>query len=811
MIVRRPIFKDFAATGAFSELLALHGAVRENIFSTLSGNVMAVLKVQGIDGECLDAEQTDRICRAFEAALRGLNEDFRVYQHLIKSCRGPLPSEAYNHNPLVQEAIKNRNEYLAAKADQLFQIETYITIVYEGGQARPAQSRLLDFLAKPLQGSRELLSEVAQMDAIQTRFDRACQTLSTKVESLIVQLSDTLRTDWLGKQAAFTFFRSLLNYAPEKVAGVRLKYDEHIAYQACGSSLECFRDHLVIDDYQVKVLSLKEPPARTFAHLLKDLLRVPAEFVVACEWQRVNNQEMRRLVQSMRRHHHNAKTSLGSYLNSSPSGSHDPLVDEGSTSIVRELGSCLEEIEVGGNHFGQYSMTVTCRAKNTGSLERGVAECHRVLAAHDGQFIDERFNLLNAFIAAVPGNDAHNLRRLWLSSRNFADLSFLFAPNPGELRNAHLGAEYLASFETRDGTPYLFNLHVADVGHTLVLGSTGSGKSFLLNFLLTHLQKYQPLCFVFDIGGSYEQLTKLMGGAYVPVSLEKRTFRINPLSLEPAPENLRFLASFVQVLLESNGVPLSSAEIKDVSAQIENLYHVAPVERRLRTLRNVLGRRLRIELERWTEGGIYGELFDNAEDNLSLADFQAFDFEGMNKAPQALEALLFYVFHRANASIYDPASLTRLKVFVMDEAWRFFRHPTIKAYIVEALKTWRKKNAAMIVATQSSADLLQSEMLAVVVESCATKLFLANPGMDQAAYRDVFHLNATEAGLIAGLVPKQEILIKRPDTAKVVTLNVDNKGYWLYTSNPFHHQKRQAAIEQHGFHRALEVLAQEKP
>jgi type IV secretion system protein VirB4 len=181
----------------------------------------------------------------------------------------------------------------------------------------------------------------------------------------------------------------------------------------------------------------------------------------------------------------------------------------------------------------------------------------------------------------------------------------------------------------------------------------------------------------------------------------------------------------------------------------------------------------------------------------------------MDKYPQVLEPLLFYILHRANASVHALDLATIFKVFVMDEAWRFFRNPTIKQYVVEALKTWRKKNAAMILATQSGDDLYRSELLPVIVESCATKIFLANPGMDRAEYRERFHLNETEAELIARLIPKQQFLIKRPDLAKVVNLHVDSTGYWLYTNSPYDNARRREAFERHGFERGLEILAKE--
>ena len=182
-------------------------------------------------------------------------------------------------------------------------------------------------------------------------------------------------------------------------------------------------------------------------------------------------------------------------------------------------------------------------------------------------------------------------------------------------------------------------------------------------------------------------------------------------------------------------------------------------------------------------------------------------FFGMAKFPEVLQALLFYILYRASTAIADPSRLGTFKVFVIDEAWRFFQHPVIKAFIVEALKTWRKKNAAMILATQSSDDLLQSDILPHIVESCPTKMFLANPGMDRRAYAEIFHLNQTEVDRIAGLIPKQQILIKRPDGSKVVSLQVSARDYWLYTSNPSDRRRRDEVFSKHGFKEGLEILA----
>ena len=254
---------------------------------------------------------------------------------------------------------------------------------------------------------------------------------------------------------------------------------------------------------------------------------------------------------------------------------------------------------------------------------------------------------------------------------------------------------------------------------------------------------------------------------------------------------------------------MTTVDEKDLFQQIESLYEVAPEQRRLFTLGNIVNRNLRDRLQKWVQGGQYAALFDNVEDNLTLSRFQCFEFEGLDQFPQVLEPLLFYILHRANAAIHDAAHNTAFKVFVMDEAWRFLRDPVIRLYITESLKTWRKRNAAMILATQSSDDIDRSEMMHIVAESCPTKMFLANPGMNRQLYRELFHLNETEAALVAGLIPKRQILIKRPDTAKVLNLDVDPVSYWLYTNDPFDNERRREAFEQYGFEEGLRQLAQE--
>jgi type IV secretion system protein VirB4 len=800
------LLQDYRDAGSLNSLIALWGFIDDTTFLTKAGALGVVFTLEGVDYECLDHEQRREVVHRFEQALRQLDERFRVYQYLLKR-RAPAAPVMTHAHPIVAEALARRAEYLASRADQLFTLDLYLVVLFEGwSYRRTVASRLKELLASPLATMGELLSTRRVVRVMDAELSRARVELHDKAQAVAVQLADTVKLAPLGKTDAFRFLRRLFHYTPEK-ADATLKYDTHLDFFLSDASVECHRDYLAVDDHLVKVLTMKEPPGRTFAHILQGLYAIPAPFIACLEWQRIPDATMRRDIQSRRRHFFNRKVSLVNYV-SPQTRPEDMLVDDSAAATVGELGQCLTEIEVHGHFFGSCSLTLLLHDRDHAALNRTAAEFAKVFAAHDGSLFDESYNLLNAWLAVLPGNGAHNLRRLALLNTNYADLSFLFTLQTGERMSTHLGGqEYLAMLETEHHSPYFFNLHVDDVGHALVLGATGSGKSFLVNFLITHAQKYDPTTLIFDLGGSYDRTAARLGGSVWHIGLTHRAFTINPFSLAPTAEHLHFLASFVRVLLRANSDgTFEPDDDRDIIEAVENVYALDPPQRRLITLTSLLSRRLAVRLYPWVQGGPYAEIFDNVSDTLTFQQMQCFNFQGLERYPVVLEPLLFYVLHRASTAVQDDTVSSRLKLFVLDEAWRFARDTTVRAYIFNALKTWRKRNAAMILATQSSDDFAHVDLLRTVIESCPTKLFLANPGMDHDAARDLFHLNETESALIAGLRPRQQFLLKRPDVAKVLNLRVDSQSYWLYTDTPPDNERIQNLAVNLGQHAAVDVL-----
>jgi type IV secretion system protein TrbE len=815
MLRLRRIFRNYNETGSLGEQINLYGFIGPHTFLTKTGEVGVILEVRGVDYECLDGTSIDGFTKRLESALKLFDENYRLYQYLFKRNNELISYKLYD-NPIVDAAIKNRIAYLGSKADTLFSLSVYYVVLYQGFQTA---DRLGTAIAELPKNPKKTLSDLQAHFSTQKRIvvlgrhvGNAQAALLQKARSFILQVSDFLSVRMLDKQESFRVLKRTLNFHPDKLAFAKLKYDTFLDYYLPESPIECHRRYLRVDDYYVKVLTLKEPPAQSFPLVFKRLLEVEANYYVVTEWKKEDSGKMRRVIQAKRRHFHNTKSSFASQVSLNEGPTQDVLLDDSKESRVRELGEGIKEIELHGNYFGQFSLTVVIYDLDMDKVDRACADFYKVFSVHDAQLYEEKYNLLNAFLAAVPGNDVFNLRSLYLLNTNYADFSFLFTPHCGEPRNAHLREEYLAVLETNHHTPYFLNLHYRDVAHTMILGRTGAGKSFLLNFLITNLQKYSPHTFIFDLGGSFESLTQLFGGSYVRAGLESEGFKINPFSLPPTKENLDFLALFLKVLIQGQRAgELDPAIERDLFHQVENLYAVDPALRTLSVLANTLGHDVSSRLSKWARGGQFGFLFDNAEDTLSFSRFQCFDFQRMSQYPELLEPLLFYILHRANAVIADRQITSIFKAFFIDEAWVFLKNPTIQRYVVEALKTWRKHNAAMVLSTQSLDELKRSGILDVIIESCSTKIFLANPDMDRDLYRRQFHLNKNEVELISGLIPKQQFLIKTPELAKVVNLTVDAKSYWLYTNDPYDNKKRKEAFETYGFEKGLEVLAGERP
>ncbi|HXJ42222.1 MAG TPA: DUF87 domain-containing protein [Bryobacteraceae bacterium] len=688
----------------------------DGVFATKSGQVGIVLRLSPMDSECMEAPDIAGVAYRFQAAVRQFGPGYLVYQYLVK-----------RRSAAVACTDRARAEYLASKG--LYSFETYLVVIRDGIAVAP---------------------------------------LRRDVEAFTSQMAGSLPAILSGRSEAYRFFRGLLNYDETLAAAVPLKYNEHIDYYASDSPIEGHRGFLRVGDHFTKVLTLKETPTLTGADLLRPLREIDGECIIVTEWKPIDSQAARSLIHTKTSHFHRAKYAsnlLASVItrfsaDRQAERPEDMQKDESASAMERQLGELAADIEQNGTLLGEFALTVIMFGLDQKVVSDGVSLAFRAMAERGAVLYEERHNVLSAWLAALPGGRRHQRRAMYVTNRNYADMGILFAPDAGQPVNEHLGAGALAVMETRQRTTYYANLHYQDVGHALISGMTGSGKSFLSDYLIRNaLDKYDARIVIFDIGGSYRRLASQMRGAYVDVGLEN-AFTINPFSLPDSRETRQFLFSFVKVLIESG-------EKRMTVPEQEQLYRAISGNARLGDLVDRLPESLRPFLARWTGDGQYAYMFDNGSDTLTYSRLQVFDFSGLEKYPQVVEPLLFYVLHRANADL----AASGFKVFLLDEAWRFLLNPTVKAYIFEGLKTWRKRNAAMWLATQSIGD-LQNEMLQTVAENCGYLVLLPNPRMDRDEYRKVFKLNEAELDMVATMQPKRESLWKPAvGASKVVVLD----------------------------------------
>ena len=488
------------------------------------------------------------------------------------------------------------------------------------------------------------------------------------------------------------------------------------------SELEAERRNLRLDGEPVVLYSLLSPPGSARSNLLSDLYRLDSA---------------RRKIRGAQRHYFSKRYSMSAHVQETE-GSAAAMVDTAAAAESDRLGNALVELETDGVAYGDLALTIAIHGpvEHSESLD---GDIHRIFASHDAKVIREGYGQLPAWFSRMPGQPRRRqVRSVFVSAGVAACMAPIFGPPVGTPQSGHLRKAALAILETGWRTPYHYDLFAGDVGHTLVLGATGAGKSFSLNFLLVQALQYDPRILILDLGGSYRWLTQFLGGGYMelsPAGTGSAGFRLRPFSLPEGERTFQFLTGWISRLLRIGGWSLSGSDPSEIHARVEDLYAFEPPERTLGTLVHSLPSKMWPALGRWHGDGAWGKYFDNPADgeDLQFQDWQVIDMAGAAEHDDLCEAALFYLLERLRLALENPDETARVKLMVVDEAWRYLQDPAVLSYLVEAAKTWRKKNAALIVATQSAVDVTGTAGAEALLESMPTKLFLANPDLPEKA------------------------------------------------------------------------------
>ncbi len=378
--------------------------------------------------------------------------------------------------------------------------------------------------------------------------------------------------------------------------------------------------------------------------------------------------------------------------------------------------------------------------------------------------IREQANAVEAWLSSLPGHVYANVRQPLVHSLNLAHLMPLSCVWAGPERNAQLDGPPLLFAQTSGSTPFRLSTHVGDVGHMLIVGPTGAGKSVLLALLALQFRRYPSAqIYVFDKGWSARAAVLAMGGTHLALGTAEGEggdpFAFQPLRDIDDPAARSWAADWLNGLLEHENLPVTP-EIKEaVWSALCSLASAPPEERTLTGLSLLVqSLPLKSALQPYTLEGSFGRLLDASKDRLRIDGVQCFETEALMGQRGAVLPVLTYLFHRLEQRFNGRPTL-----LILDEAWLFLDHPLFAARIREWLKVLRKKNVAVVFATQSLSDISSSSIAPAIIESCPQRIFLPNDRAIEPQARSAyerFGLNARQIELIARAMPKRDYYLQ---------------------------------------------------
>jgi type IV secretion system protein TrbE len=345
----------------------------------------------------------------------------------------------------------------------------------------------------------------------------------------------------------------------------------------------------------------------------------------------------------------------------------------------------------GDVQFCQYTSTILCLEEDAATLHDSVRTVSKTIQNLGFGCRLETINAVEAWRGSIPGDGYSNVRRPLLHTLNLADMlpvTSVWAglrENPSALMPKHSPPVLYAA--TTGATPFRFNLHVSDTGHTLIVGPTGAGKSTALGLIAAQWFRYpNAKVFAFDRGYSSWLLTVAASGAFYDLAGPRTSLAFCPLAALDEDSDLTWAVGWVEALCELNGLKFTPRHRNAVAEAVARL-QLSPTRTLTELSANVQDTDIRDALEHFTVTGPLGSLLDAERDLLSDGRFLTFEMENLLQLDdKAVIPVLLYLFRRIEQSLDGSPTLV-----LLDEAWSYLQQPTFRHRLKDWLKTMRRK------------------------------------------------------------------------------------------------------------------------
>ena len=510
----------------------------------------------------------------------------------------------------------------------------------------------------------------------------------------------------------------------------------------------------------LRILTVVGFPTATTPGILDDLNRLAFPYRWSTRAILLDKTDATKLLTKIRRQWFSKRKSIAAILKEVMTNEASALVDTDAANKAADADLALQEL--GADYAGQAYVTATIAVWDNDPrvASEKLRLVEKVIQGRDFTAMPETINAADAWLGSLPGHVYANVRQPPISTLNLAHMIPLSAVWAGPERDDHLGAPPLLFGKTEGSTPFRFSIHVGDVGHTLVVGPTGAGKSVLLALMALQFRRYAGAqVFAFDFGGSIRAAAIAMGGDWHDLGGgltegSADSVALQPLSRIDEAAERAWAADWIVAILTRETIQVTP-EVKELIWTALSSLASAPVAERTMTGLSVLlqSNDLKQALRPYCVGGPYGRLLDAESEHLGVATVQAFETEGLI-GTAAAPAVLSYLFHRIEDRLNGEPTL-----IIVDEGWLALDDEGFAGQLREWLKTLRKKNASVVFATQSLSDIDGSAIAPAIIESCQTRLLLPNERAIEpqitAIYRR-FGLNDRQIEILARAMPKRD-------------------------------------------------------
>jgi type IV secretion system protein VirB4 len=529
-----------------------------------------------------------------------------------------------------------------------------------------------------------------------------------------------------------------------------------------------------LGELQLKVLSVRAYVSETEPGLLDALNRLGVPYRWVTRVMPLDREEARAEIEKIRKRWFSKRKGILTLLREALYREEATLLDNDATAQAEDADLALQEVNGEAAGAAYVTLTITVAEKNEAIAFERIRQIRQVADGMGFVTALETINAVEAWLGSLPGQPYADLRRPILLTPSLAHLLPLSAVWAGEPHNKHLNGPPLLLAATDGATPFRLNLHHGDVGHTLIVGPTGAGKSVLLGLIAAQWRRYtHAQVFVLDAGRSSRALTLGLGGGFVDLMQEEAqtSIALQPLAHIDDETERAWARDWLIALLQRANIAIAPARREEIWAALSVLGQRPANERTLSVLSALIqDGDIRTALQPFTHAGPWGRLIDADVSHLAEHDVQAFEMGELMSSADALATVLPCLVHALEARFDGRPTL-----LILDEAWAYLRDGAFANQIQAWLKTLRKKNVAVVFATQELADVEASTIAATIFEACPTRIFLANDRAREPRTRAFYEglgLNARQIALIGEAAPKRDYYVQTRSGARLIDLTL---------------------------------------